>query len=421
MLEAKLILDLGNSQTRGVLRIGEIPNKTRREYPFTLSNRFSMVLGDIPVTEEYNEENSLVFKTSALKIGNAELEAGTYVHGLLSDREFADMQIKPTAMVQKYDSESTLLSIFASIMKATLLIQKYFKEEQGQDVEVSHLVNQVKWDLTLLLPPKQVNEGLKTLVNSLVKNFNIDFLLPKAKSSIVIDRVSVQAEGVMAYTAVLIKKSNYQPRQNMLFMRESNVLIIDIGAGTTDIVLIQNGVPIENSKHTINFGGNNIKNKLKQKINAKLGTRLPDEFYEEASINGKIKQGLKETDVKTELDVSKREVSQLISGEIQDYLEATNIQLQIVQHILVVGGGSMTNAGGITPISEYILKGLKRYAPNVQLVDIKDITEEDGLSLESTKSDKVSPRELNVVGAGVKLDLEEIKAHQLAKKAQTQQ
>lgn len=415
MLKAKLILDLGNSETRAVLRVGEMHDKTRREYAFKLSNRFNVALDGIPKSEDYNEENTTIFKTRSIKVGSEFLAEGIYINGLMSDREFEGIQMKPTAVSAKYNSAVTPLSIFTAIVKSGMWMKNFFEETQGRVVPLDSLIDQIEWELDVLLPPSQVNKGLEQLTNILIGDFPVEFVMPVAKTNIHIKKINVLSEGIMAYMSILIKKSNKKVRANKKFMLQSNVLVVDIGAGTTDIVLVRNNVPVEASKNTIRYGGNNIKSRLKQKVNAEYDLALPDSYYEEAVITGKIKRNLEEYDVRSQLDIAKREIAMLINNSIQEYLEAADISIQTVEYILVVGGGSITpNIDGIKPISNYILDGFKRFSPKIGLIDISDVTEQDGVlngTLDASPVDKYGVRELNVVGAGINLDLREIKEY----------
>ena len=105
MEKAQLILDLGNSETRVVLRVGEIMNKTRIEHKFYLSNYFSAIYegeSGIPVSEDYTEENSTVFTLNDdFKIGTGVVSRDIYVNGLMCKNEFSGIQDKPTAMTMK--------------------------------------------------------------------------------------------------------------------------------------------------------------------------------------------------------------------------------------------------------------------------------------------------------------------------------
>lgn len=416
MLNAKLVIDLGNSETRAVLRVGDLHNNSRKEHVFSLSNRFAIAYDGYPDTPEYTEENSTVFEIGDHKVGKRDVIGGTYVNGLMCEAEFGGILSKPTASMSKYNSEYTLLSTLTAIQKASMWIHKYFAEKQGQDVTLEEIINQVSWDINLLLPPSQVEKGGEVLAKSLVGKFNVNYQLPKANAMVTIEKVTTYSEGVMAYMAVLIRKSDKQLRPDKKFMVSSNVLVVDIGAGTTDIVLVRSNIPVENSKHTINYGGNNIKGKLIQKLNKENNFDLPDSYYDSAVVEGTIKKGNKVYDVTKELSVSKREVAQLINNNIQSFLESANLPLQTVEYVLVVGGGSISSPNpSIEPISKYILHGLQQFSSDMELIDIGDITDQEGVSINES-DDRVGTRDLNVVGAEITLDLKELKEAQQVSK-----
>ncbi|MEC2463462.1 ParM/StbA family protein [Bacillus cereus] len=425
MVKAQLILDLGNSQTRGVLRVGEIMDKTRMEYSFHLSNAFSSILEGvegIPQTEDYNENNSIVFSVNnSIKIGNASVLPDTYVNGLMGEREFSATQVRPTALTQKYNSDITVLSIITAIGKSALWLKDYFAS-RGTEFPIQKLINDIEWELTVLLPPQQEKVGAKVLTESLVGQIPVKFEMPNAEALIKITKVNIMAEGMMAYMGVLLSKSKRQPRSNKTFMRTSKILVMDIGAGTTDLIVIDNGKSVERSKNTIDLGGNNIKQALRNRVQAKLEARLANEAFETGVITGKVKQGIKEHDVTKELIISKREIATKISNQVKEYLEASDIEPNSIEYILVVGGGSIPSENPeVLPISDYLLQGIKRFAPQVGQVDINDIiTKPSSPAFEQVdEADFVSPRELNIVGAGTIADIREVALY--AKQQQAKQ
>lgn len=416
MLKANLILDLGNSETRAIVRLGDLSEGTLVEHAFTLSNSFAVVYDEYPKSEDYNSENTAIFSTKRVPIGKATLEEGTYVNGLMCAREFEKFEFSPMAEWEKYSSDTTVLSVFTAILRAGEFVQEYFKEKQNTDHNLTFVLNNVDWSVSILLPPFQVKKGEDELKKSLIGKFNVVYQMPQASAIINISNVTVYSEGIMAYMSVLLQRSTKRIRANKKFMTRSKVLVIDIGAGTTDIILVDKGVPVENSKFTIKTGGNNVSARLRQKINATLGLELPKEYYKEASVTGVIKQGTKEFDITEDLITVKREIAQLLNNEIQDYLESASISIRTVEYILVVGGGSIdSSASKVSPISEYILKGLQRYSPSMNLVDLTDMTtqEDEGdeeLTLGEQDVDMIHPRQLNVSGVSVTLDLNDLKA-----------
>lgn len=426
MEKAQLILDLGNSETRGVLRVGEIINKTRIEHNFYLSNYFSPIfegVGGIPESDDYTEENSTVFTLDDdFKIGNGVVNRDTYVNGLMCSNEFSDTQDKPTAMTKKYDSSYTVLTIITAIKQSAIWMKDYFGKK-GKNFSVQQLINEVAWELTILLPPSQEKAGGLVLQETLVGQIPVKFELPKADARINITKVTIRAEGMMSYTGVLLSKTRRQPRPNKIFMQKAKVMVLDIGAGTTDLIVIDQGKAIERSKYTIDLGGNNITQTLRTTVQTNLEIRLSAQVFEQGVITGKVKQGLKEHDVTDELIGAKRSVAAKISKEVKDYLESSGIEANSIEYILVVGGGSIPSENDkVKPISDYLLDSIKRFAPQVGLVDISDIiTKPNSVAFENVAdADFVSSRELNISGAGTVTDLLEIKQY-LAQQEQAKQ
>ena len=335
---------------------------------------------------------------------------------------FQTHKIKPTAMTKKYDSSYTVLTIITAIKQSAIWMKDYFGKK-GKNFSVQQLINEVAWELTILLPPSQEKAGGLVLQETLVGQIPVKFELPKADARINITKVTIRAEGMMAYTGVLLSKTRRQPRPNKIFMQKAKVMVLDIGAGTTDLIVIDQGKAIERSKYTIDLGGNNITQTLRTTVQTNLEIRLSAQVFEQGVITGKVKQGLKEHDVTDELIGAKRSVAAKISKEVKDYLESSGIEANSIEYILVVGGGSIPSENDkVKPISDYLLDSIKRFAPQVGLVDISDIiTKPNSVAFENVAdADFVSSRELNISGAGTVTDLLEIKQY-LAQQEQAKQ
>ena len=95
-------------------------------------------------------------------------------------------------------------------------------------------------------------------MTSIVKDITvIDSVFPSIKIDVTVSNVIVLPEGFCAYAGVVYEKGETY-RSSHKFLIDENVLVFDIGAGTTDCVLIKQNKLIQNSKYTITQGGNNV-------------------------------------------------------------------------------------------------------------------------------------------------------------------
>ncbi len=132
--------------------------------------------------------------------------------------------------------------------------------------------------------------------------------------------------------------------------KEAGVALVDIGGGTTDITIFQDGI----IRHTavIPFGGNIITSDIKQgctvmhdqaeKLKVKFGSALADEVYDNRIITI---PGLKGRDPK---EISERNLARIIQArleEILDYIrweiKRSGFEKKLIGGIVLTGGGSM--------------------------------------------------------------------------------
>lgn len=142
--------------------------------------------------------------------------------------------------------------------------------------------------------------------------------------------------------------------------KEAGVALVDIGGGTTDITIFQDGI----IRHTavIPFGGNVITKDIKEgckvmiqqaeKLKVKFGSALSDEVYDNRIITI---PGLKGRDPK---EISEKNLSRIIQAraeEILDYvvweIRRSGFERKLIGGIVLTGGGALLNH--IDKLSEY--------------------------------------------------------------------
>ena len=142
--------------------------------------------------------------------------------------------------------------------------------------------------------------------------------------------------------------------------REAGIALVDIGGGTTDITIFQDGI----IRHTavIPFGGNVITKDIKEgctvmmhqaeRLKVKFGSALADEVYENRVITI---PGLRGRDPKEILEKNLAMIIQARVEEILDYvvweIRRSGFDRKLIGGIVLTGGGALLNH--IDKLAEY--------------------------------------------------------------------
>lgn len=389
----KLVIDLGNSGTRVGVQFGrDAKLGTPKTRICTMSNGYCAIQEEsIPIltaSGNYSYDTSRIFKFSH------EGAEGYYCNGELCEREYGMATTRPTALQKKYRSAESMKAIINSICQGNLMVAEMNGAEYD-DVDIS-------WDIYILLPPGHIEErtslpdgtevsGAGYLAHKIKEIKELDFQLPSLKKDVVINSVTVFPEGHCAFMAVLFEHKN-QVRDGYKYLAKSISLVIDIGAGTSDICVIENGKTLVNTRFTTEIGGNNIHKKVGNMLKAE-GIKLYDADVREGVVKGYIKDGAKKVSIVKKIALAKQHVANQLVTEIQSFFEDTGYPPQRIANLLVCGGGAeISENEKIVPLSKYIAHYMKNLSPNIE--DIPYPTEfVDG------ERRTIQPRLLNIYGA----------------------
>lgn len=392
---AILVVDLGNSSTKGKVLFGKDGNTGRfRERKFDIPNVFAPIDPSYEVSPDYTTEDSTILRVDTEL--NGRIIQGDFCNGELQRKEKPLSTIKPSASDKKYNLDSTVLS-----MRLALLYGYKGIMEMSRVFDYSKL--DVTWTVVCLLPPGDMDEGkapMAALVNSIDR---LQAVFPECDIPIKVTKTVVLPEGFSAYAGVVFDVGK-QFRADYKFLTEETVLVIDIGAGTSDMVLIKNNKMVQNSKYTISQGGNNVHQLVRRKLRMQ-GLDIDDDAIRRGIVKGEVKDGSKPVSIVDIVNTAKAEVAQKIVSEIQDFLEVTDIKARSVGYVLVCGGGSMrdSDAADIVPMSDQVVKSFRNLSPNSELVQIpthvvnRDAHDGDVERVE----EQISPRDLNLLGASI--------------------
>lgn len=400
MLEgnATLVIDFGNSSTKCVCRFGKDRNKIPFRRRFDLSNTFAQVETGYTVPSDYSPNTSTLIKVDT-ELGDRPV-VGEYANGMLQVNEFPLAAIKPSATLKKYDSIATVLSVRQAFLHA---YREIMVNMGITDIEQLKLT----WKVVALLPPGDLENGKEPMKKIIENVDSIHSLFPRRDIEINISDVMVLPEGLCAYIAVTHETSDTF-RVGYEDLMSASVMVFDIGAGTTDCLLIKNNALVQNSKHTINTGGNNVMQKVRGKLNLK-GIDIDMTEIKEGMLTGVVRDGSKPIGIVKLINNAKREVAQQIINDFQEYLEKTGIKTRSVGYVLICGGGSMDSEENdeIETLGFHVGDNFKLYAPNCITVELpvvtETVTEEDGTIQKKTY--QLSPRDLNLIGAEMVADV----------------
>ena len=392
---ATLVVDLGNSSTKCTVLFGK-NNKTGKfnERRFDLSNVFAPIDEGYQVSSDYDTETSSIMSVDTMLDGRS--IRGHFCNGELQFKEKPLATIKPSASSKKYNLDSTVLSVRLALFNAVREVMSMSRVSDYKQIGVT-------WTVVMLLPPGDIDEG-KDAMTDIIKAVNsVDMIYPEVSIPVEVTKVVMLPEGMCAYVGVVYDRGHvYRP--DYKFLTEESVIVFDIGAGTTDCLLIKNGVLVQNSKYTVTQGGNNVFQLVRRKLR-RNGLDIDDEDLHNGIIRGYVKDGVKEVSIIDEVNSAKSEVAQKIISEFQDYLDVTDIKLRSVGYVLVVGGGSIQDSDcqEILPLSYRVIENFKTLSPNSELIEIPKHTIQKILpdGDVETVEEVISPRDLNLIGASI--------------------
>ena len=371
---AKLIVDLGNSETRitthfGRNSKGEIRKRTTvqdNRYGIMPENKVQLYLN----SQVYTEDNSSIFT----------LNDQTYCNGDVCSDEFSTTAVRPTALEKKYESFVSKLTLINAFRIG------YEHIAEMADCDLSSV--DVDWDVVMLLPPEDADEGSTHLADMVRSITRIDFTMPKLSTEIRIHNVTILPEGYCAYAATLFE-SKTRLRKGYAYLADPNsyTLIIDIGGGTTDFMLAKGVNIIASSRFTKAIGGNNVSQRVRKLLRDE-GISVSDATAKKGTVEGVIKSGAKTFDITEEIKKSKMDVSQQLVDAVKEFFEENMLPVQEINNLFVCGGGSV-GSEKVHPISKYIVEFMERLSNNISLVKLPEI---DGQS---------DPRLLNIQGASI--------------------
>lgn len=390
---ASIVIDAGNSETRVVTILGRNKKGTRRRIK-TISNHYSSYdptfnnSAGAPVTQE----NSTIFNASGAV--NKEIVEGKYVSGVLADREYSQRLLRPSGVTSKFEAVTTLLSLHQAFRAG------YESVSEMTNISIAEL--DIAWRVAVLMPPEDVEMGAKDMAAIVRSVKTIDFEMPNISKDIEVVEggINIMSEGLSGFLGVFLDGKGVRPGYE--FLGTATTLVMDIGAGTTDLMVVAAGSPIESTKYTLSTGGNNVGALLARRLQRSGYGRVSIDRSRDAVITGLLQDGAESEDVVEHVADAKAEVASTLVGGLKDFFEMTGFDGRSISHLLVVGGGAKASESvGIEPISNYLVKEMRSISPKLKLVPMPVETAVDE---ENEVVDvPVDTRLLNVNGASFQI------------------
>ena len=279
--------------------------------------------------------------------------------GFMSDSS-DENKFFPVAIQNKYDQDVNYLSCITAVAISKLQ---------------SNLDDNI--ELYLALPPMELTNGQPIMKENLMGAWEVFF--PKFNGGITvkfnITDVQCSQEGVLAMTSFFYDLAG-QPCMDKMRYGQGTLLSIDIGASTTDLAIMQHGRILSKSVRTLKIGGNVAREYFKSIMQEKLPYDFPKEQADRGMVEGVIQAGAGIRVVSEEVTQAKRLLANQLYNKMVDYFGMIGIPLQVIETIVVSGGGSMQsqyvnekNETVVTsrPLSEFLTETLRSKVPDITI------------------------------------------------------
>lgn len=237
----------------------------------------------------------------------------------------------------KADMETTYYSIFSILYRISNILGGV--DELNVSLGVCLPLADVDMDKdsleSRLVGTHKLGNGEKTITINILKTYSVGECFASSISTL--------------YTMNGKKKAKLDPS-----LTDGKYVVVNIGAGTTDVALFNNGKFVEGSKDTFQIGGNNVREMLITELYKKFRFRVALQSAETAIATGKVKVGSRYVKVLSTIDKVKRAFSVQLMDLVKRYLTQISQPLQELGAVLCVGGGALEgnyeDESGITPI-----------------------------------------------------------------------
>lgn len=351
-------IDIGASNTRYL----SIDSKIN-----FLSNKMSFAGMDDQLDNEWIDEkleNNL--DVSVYKDGDSAYFPARALIGGMASRFMTSFE-RPISDIPKSSQKVNYMSIITSIALSKL-----------NNSAIGDTVN-----LFVALPPDEVRSAdtRAEFIDNIIGNYTVKFNKYGSEATTVqfkINNVKCVEESRLALLQFLFDEDYPERLQKF---GGCDILSIDIGASTTDLVIFKQGKFYNNTGKTCYIGCNSAVELIRARVKSKYKVNLTPEGAEQCIMTGRIKSGntyIEATDV---VDLAKKDIAGRLKEEMDTYFTVIGTPLDSLNYIIVSGGGSMESSyiddngskkQTSAPMSKYITEALKEKCENVDIIHYGD-------------------------------------------------
>lgn len=229
--------------------------------------------------------------------------------------------------------------------------------------------------LYIALPPNEAKTQKEVAKREFSGTYEVKFNKLGKTVKFNIASVETYEESYLAMVS-FIYHTDSRPKPLSTKYKDGYLLSIDIGASTTDLVIVHNLVYKERSGRTFKTGGNVVRDTLNGFILDQFGFELPYEEADRAVIEGRIRLGNTWKDISNLVIAAKRAYAESIINQITNYFTNNSIAMPLMRAFCVSGGGSMESKyedeNGVIvktsePMSYYITEALRQYCETIEV------------------------------------------------------
>lgn len=235
-----------------------------------------------------------------------------------------------------------------------------------------------KVNMFVALPPTEVLNKKGDIAERLIGKYTVRFnRIGKEGTTVTfeINKVACYPESRMALIQYLNDPTHVEERR--VKYAGCNIMSLDIGASTTDIVVFKDGNKYyDKASRTFKIGMNAARDRVADDVMNLLEMHIPTDSVEQCMIEGRVKSGNKYKDVGDILNNAKAAVANELVNEMDLYFNKAGIPLTDINYIIVSGGGSMESSyidanGSVVktsdPMSVHITNALSSVCPDVDV------------------------------------------------------
>lgn len=398
----RLMVDLGNSETRAIAQVLSAEGSVAHTRGYLLDNRFVVepIQTKSSYTQYFSSEDFDKTNSNILEVDLSDKFAGAHSLVIWGELAYTNLsrKLRPVANLSmpKAGNPLSYITLYNLIDRVVDWVSS-LKPSMSKVEVASDLV----FEVSLLVPPAQVEKARTLFGDNLVGAVNYVNIYDGVEIETTVSTVNVLAEGYASFYSTFVSYDTLRVRPQQAFseLSERNVLIIDFGEGTTDLIGVSKQRLLEGFKHTIKIGGSSVINRVRSMVNGKYDLNLNPSAFKDVLSTHEVHYGAKTYDVSEEVTNAILMVASELANEVLNYMNSADVGVEFFDRLLLVGGGVVSPSKGegqvFDTISHALLSQLQGYLPELTLVDVSKLEEP---AIAGVPFDLTSPRYLNILG-----------------------